>query len=624
MLQNIRDNSQGWIAKTIIGLIIVLMALTGFDAIMTATSNRQDAAEVNGEAIGLNELGRAVDMQRRQLAQQFGDQFDPALLDEKLLREAALKGLIDRTLLLQGATDAGFAFSQQALDQLILLTPEFQVDGKFDPARYDQVIRQMGFGRLEFRQMLEQEMLVGQLQAGLAGSGFVTEQEVRSFADLERQTRDFASLAIAAKGESIEVSDADIQAYYSEHASEFMTPEQVLVEYVELKKDAFFAQVEVSDEDIQAEYEKQVANLGEQRRASHILLESGGELSDEQARAKLDELKVRIAAGEDFAALAKEFSQDPGSAANGGDLGFAGEGVYDEAFEAALFALQPGEVSAPVQSEFGWHLIRLDELQAAEVPSLDSLRPQLERELKAQQVEQRFVEVSKELEDAAYEAADLLQPAQELGLEVKQAEPFGREGGEGLAANRQVVQAAFSSELLTEGRNSTALELDPSTVVVLRVKEHRKPEPQLLAQLSDSLRERIRQERAAEAAKVRGEALLAELRAGQTPALQADSGESWQPFEAVARGDEDIDPRVLQALFRMPRPVSAEQPSFAGLSLANGDYLLLRLDGVSSAAGELSAEELEMYRRFLASRRGQQDFQAFQRQLQAEAQIERF
>lgn len=620
MLQNIRDNSQGWIAKTIIGLIIVLMALTGFDAIMTATSTRQDAAEVNGERISLNELSRAVDMQRRQLAQQFAGQFDPALLDEGLLREAALKGLVERKLLLQGAGAAGFAFSQPALDQLILLTPEFQVDGKFDAGRYDQVIRQMGFGRMEFRQMLEQEMLIGQLQAGLAGSSFVTDEEVRSFAALEQQTRDFASLAIRARADEVAVSEADIQAYYSEHASEFMTPEQVLVEYLELKKDAFFDQVEVSDEDIQAEYEKQIANLGEQRKASHILLESG----DAQARAQLEALKARIDAGEDFAALAREFSQDPGSAANGGDLGFAGEGVYDPAFEEALFALAVGEVSAPVRSEFGWHLIRLDDVQSAAVPSLDSLRPQLERELKALQVEQRFVEVSKELEDAAYEAADLLQPAQELGLEVRQLEPFGREGGEGIAANRQVIQAAFSSEVLVEGRNSTALELDPSTVVVLRVKEHRKPEPLALEALSDSLRERIRQERAAAAAKSRGEALLGELRAGQTPALQAASGEAWQLFEAAGRGDEDIDPRVLQALFRMPHPASAEQPSFAGLSLANGDYLLLRLNGVNSAAAELSAEELELYRRFLASRRGQQDFQAFQRQLQGEAQIERF
>lgn len=624
MLQNIRDNSQGWIAKTIIGVIIVLMALTGFDAIMNATSNSQDAAEVNGESVSRDELSRAVDMQRRQLAQQLGGQFDASMLDDKLLRDSALKALIDRKLLLQGAADAGFGFSQQALDQLILLTPEFQQDGKFNADRFDQVIRQMGYSRLQFRTLLEQEMLIGQLRAGLAGSGFVTDQEVRAFAALERQTRDFATLAIKARPDQLQVSAEQIKAYYDEHASEFMTPEQLLVEYVELKKDAFFDQVKVSDEEIQAQYEKEIANLGEQRKASHILLETGDKLSDEQAKGKLAELRARIDKGEDFAALAKEFSQDPGSAGNGGDLGFAGQGVYDAAFETALFALKVGEVSAPVKSEFGWHLIRLDAVQAAEVPSLASLKPQLERDLKAQQVEQRFVEATKTLEDAAFEAADLAQPAQELGLEVKQAAPFGREGGEGIAANRQVVEAAFSQEVLTEGANSSALELDPDTVVVLRVKEHRKPEQQALAQLSATLSERIRKEQAAAAAKSRGEALLGELRQGKTPVIQAESGESWQVSEAVTRSAEGVNPQVLQALFRMPKPAAADKPSFAGLSLGNGDYLLLRLDGVSAAEGELSAEELAMYRRFLASRSGQQDFLAFQRQLQSEAKIERF
>ncbi len=620
MLQNIRDNSQGWIAKTIIGVIIVLMALTGFDAIMNVASNRNEAAEVNGEPIALGELSRAVDMQRRQLQQRFGGQFDASLLDEKLLRSSALDALIERKLLLQGAAQAGFGFSQPALDQLILLTPEFQQDGKFSAERFDQVIRQMGYDRLQFRQLLEQEMLIGQLQAGLAGSGFVTEEEVRAFAALERQTRDFASLTLQADSAAVSISDEQLKAYYDEHASEFMTAEQVRIEYVELKKERFFDQVEVSAEELQAEYEKEIANLGEQRKASHILLETGDALNDEQARAKLEELRQRILAGEDFAALAKEFSNDPGSAAAGGDLGYAGQGVYDVAFEEALFALQVGQVSAPVKSEFGWHLIRLDDIQAAEVPSLDSLKPQLERELKTQKVEQRFVEVTKELEDAAFESADLQQPAQELGLEVREAAPFGREGGEGIAANRQVVQAAFSTEVLTEGANSAALELDPDTVVVLRVKEHRKPEQQPLEQLADTLRDKLRREQAAEQARQRGEALLAELREGKAPSVAGE----WQSHAATGRDQEGVDPQLLEALFRMPKPASAEQPSFAGLSLANGDYVLLRLQGVGSAGAELGAEELAMYRRFLASRSGQQDFQAFQRQLREQAEIERF
>ncbi|MFI8610784.1 SurA N-terminal domain-containing protein [Pseudomonas sp. NPDC077649] len=615
MLQNIRDNSKGWIAKTIIGLIVLLMAFTGFEAILTGTSNSQNAAAVNGDEVTLNELGQAVEMQRRQLLQQLGRDFDASLLDERLLRESALKGLIDRKLLLQGAGDADFAFSQAALDQVILQTPEFQVDGRFDAARFDQVIRQMGYGRLQFRRMLEEEMLIGQLRAGLGASSFVTEQEARTFASLERQTRDFASLAIKADPATVELADGDVQAYYDEHASEFMSPEQVVLEYVELHKDSFFDQVEVSDEELQPLYQSEIANLAEQRQAAHILIEG----DDEAARTQLEELKARIDAGEDFAALAKEFSQDPGSAADGGDLGYAGPGVYDPSFEEALYALQQGQVSAPVKSEFGWHLIKLLGVQAPEVPSFDSLKDKLARDYKAQQVEQRFVEATKQLEDAAFEASDLAQPAQELGLEVKVSEAVGREGGAtGVTANRQVLQAAFSPEVLEDGNNSSTIELDPSTVVVVRVKEHKKPEQLPLEQVAESIRSHLLQERAAAAAKAEGEKLLAAVQAGE------GSSESWQVQEAATRSQEGVEPKVLQALFRMPKPVAAGTPTYAGVTLNNGDYVLLRLDGVNVPEQALSAEELGMYRNFLASRAGQQDFAAYRKQLEAKADIERF
>ena len=615
MLQDIRDNSRGWIAKTIIGLIVMLMAFTGFEAIVTGTSNRNNAAKVNGDTITLNELGQAVEMQRRQLLQQLGRDFDASLLDEKLLREASLKGLIDRKLLLQGARDAGFAFSQPALDQVILKTPEFQTEGRFDPARFDQVIRQMGYTRLQFRQMLEEEMLIGQLRAGLGASSFVTEDQARAFASLERQTRDFASLVIKADSAATKVSDEDVKSYYDEHAAEFMSPEQVVLEYVQLDKDSLFDSVDVTDEELQPLYQSEIANLSEQRQAAHILIEG----DDDAAKKKIEEIKARIDAGEDFAALAKEFSQDPGSAANGGDLGYAGQGVYDPAFEEALYALKPDQVSQPVHTAFGWHLIKLLGVQGAEVPSFDSLKEKLARDYKAQQVEQRFVELSKQLEDAAFEASDLAQPAQELGLKVQVTEPFGREGGaSGITANRQVLQAAFSPEVLEDGNNSSTIELDPSTVVVIRAKQHLKPEQLPLEQVAESIRGHLQQERASAAAKAEGERLLAAAKAGENPR------KDWAVQEAVTRSQEGVEPKVLQALFRMPKPESKDAPSFAGVVLNNGDYVVLRLDGVSVPEAALSEQELGMYRNFLASREGQQDFAAYRKQLEAKADIDRF
>lgn len=617
MLQNIRDNSQGWIAKTIIGVIVVLMALTGFDAIIQSTSNSQNAADVNGEKITQSSLNAAVDMQRRQLIQQFGKDFDASLLDDKLLRQASLDSLVDRTLLLQGAKEAGMGFSDASLDQLILQTPAFQVDGKFNAARFDQILQQQGMGRMEFRERLKQDVLVSQLQASLAASNFVTDAELENFVRLDKQTRDFASQTIHIDTKSVDISDDELKAYYDEHKDQYMSPEQVVVEYVELRKESFFAQAEASDEELQALYQKEIANLAEQRRAAHILLEVNDKLSDEQAKAKLAEVAERLKQGEDFAKLAEEVSQDPGSASNGGDLGFAGPGVYDPEFEKSLYALKKDEVSAPVRSSFGWHLIKLLDVQAPEVPSFDSLKAKLEREVKAQQVEQRFVEAAKELEEASFEASDLAQPAQELGLQVQTSGAFGREGGEGVAANRQVVQAAFSPEVLEDGANSGAIELDPDTTLVLRVKEHKKPTLLPLEEVSAGIRDTLSRKKASEAAKAEGEALLAQLRDGGA------SGKDWKVMEAATRSQEGVEPEVLQALFRMAKPEDGKS-SFAGLTLNNGDYVVLRLDGVGQAKAELSAEEKTSYRRFLASRAGQQDFAAYREQLKESADIERF
>ena len=617
MLQRIRDNSQGWIAKTIIGLIVLLMALTGVEAIFNSSGSRGEVAQVNGEAITQTDLGRAVTMQRDQLLQQLGAGFDPAQLDEALLRDAALRDLIDRTLLLQAARDAGFAFSQAALDQVILKTAEFQVDGQFNAQRFDQVIQRLGYSRADFRRLLEQEMLIGQLQAGIAGTAFSSDAQVKAFIGLDQQTRDFRQVVMAANPAAATVSDEEVAQYYEANEQRFRTPEQVVVDYVELKKERFFDQVEISESALEELYQKQVADLAEQRRAAHILVEVNDQRDDAQAKAAAEALRARIEAGEDFAAVAREASDDAGSAPEGGDLGFAGPGVYDPAFEQALYALQKEQVSEPVRSEFGWHLIKLLDTQAPEVPALEALRPELERQLREAGVEQRFVEASRQLEASAYEASDLSQPASELGLDVQTTPAFGREGGQGVAANRQFVQTAFSDGVLVDGMNSSLLELDPETVVVLRVKQHLKPETQPLEQVREGIVQRLQAEKAAEQAKAEGEALVARLKAGE------DVGTlDWKTFEAAGRAAEGVDPAVLQAVFRMPHPVEGKS-THGGVALGNGDYVVLQLDGVAQPESLDDPQLLPEYRRFLASRSGQLQFNAYLDHLRATADIER-
>ena len=624
MLQNIRDNSQGWIAKTIIGIIVALMAFTGIEAIFQASTNtKQDVAKVNGEAITQTELSQAVDMQRRELMQRFGKDFDASLLDEKLLRDAALKGLVDRKLELQGAADSKFSFSEAALDQVILQTPQFQVDGKFSAERFDQVIRQLGYSRLQFRQMMTQEMLIEQVRNGIGASAFVTDAQVLAFSRLEKQTRDFATVNIKANPAAVKLTDDEVKAYYDQHAKEFMTPNQVVIDYLELRKSSFFDQVTVKDDELQAAYEKETANLAEQRRAAHILIEVNDKVTDAQAKAKIEEIQARLAKGEQFEALAKEFSQDPGSASNGGDLGFAGRGVSDPDFEAALYALNMDQVSAPVRSTFGWHLIKLLGVEAPEVPSFASLKGKLTRELKTQQVEQRFVEAAKQLEDAAFEASDLAQPASDLKLTVHTSAPFGREGGEGVAANRAVVTAAFSPEVLDEGANSTAIELDPETIIVLRAKEHLKPAQLPLESVAAAIRTQMTKERASAAAKTHADELIASLRDGKTPLNQPIDGQAWKVTAAATRSQEAIDPVVLQALFRMPKPAAKDKPTFTTVTLADGSLVIVRLNSVNEAAAP-SDDEKAQYRRFLASRVGQQDFAAYRKQLETKAEIKKY
>jgi len=623
MLQNIRDNSQGWIAKTIIGVIVLLLSLTGFEAIFGGFRSGSLAAKVNGEAISQNELEQAVQIQAAQLAQQLserlGANFDASRLDEKELRESALRGLIERRLLLQNASEEKLRFSAKSLDQLILQTPEFQQDGKFSAERFDQALRSMGYSRMQYRNLLESEMLIAQMRLGLVSSGFVTDEEVQAFARLERQTRSFASLHFAAQPEQVKVSDEDIRAWYDAHPNDYMSPEQVVVQYLELKKQGFIERATASEEALQAAYQREIASLAEQRNAAHILIEVGGKLNDAQAKAKIETIAERLSKGEDFAALAKEFSDDTGSAGEGGELGYAGRGVYEAPFEQALYALKVGEVSAPVRTDYGWHLIKL--LGEPTVPSFASLKAKLAQSVKAQQAAQDFAEAKRSLEAAAFEAADLAQPAQEFNLALQTTPAFGRDGGEGIASNRDVLQAAWSAEVLEEGSNSKLIDLDADTALVLRVKAHQKSEPLAFEQVASQIREQLTAQRAREQAKEKGEQRLAQLREGK---MDAAAGETWQPIENASRNQEGVDPLVLQTLFRLPHPQSADKPQWSGITLDNGDYLIVRLSSVNEPEVSLAAEEKAFYQQALASRRGAEDFAAFRQQLQQQAKIKRY
>lgn len=616
MLQNIRDNATGWISKTIIGVIAALLALTGFEAIFQSVSNSNVAATVNGQEISRNELQQAMDMQRRQMQRDYGDNIDINSIDDKVIREAALEGLIGRALVADATRNAKFGFPLEMLNNTIRQTPEFQVNGQYNPGLYVQLVNQMGFTPDQYIGALSQDMQLNQLRAGIMGSTFITDAQLQHFAKIERQTRDFAYTTLA-KPESVDVSDADVKAYYDANQDSFKSPEQAVIEYIQVSKDQLIDDQPVSDEQLRDQYAKEIAGLAEQRRAAHILIEVNDQVDEKAAKAKADDLEKRIAAGEDFSALAKANSDDLGSSLEGGDLGFAGTGVYDQAFEEALYALEKGQVSAPVRGEYGWHIIKLVDVRKPEVPSFESLKAKLKLDVVAQNVESKFIDLSKELSEKTFEAnGDLQQPASELKLKVQVSEPFTRQGLEtGVLSNKRVLQAVFSPEVLEDGNNSELIELDPSNVLVLRVKEHIESKHLELADVAADIKQQLVLQKATEQVKEQGEKLIAQFKQGE--ALE----QKWVEEKAVARAQENLDPYIVQALFRMPKP-EADKATYAGLSLANGDYVVMRLSAVNEDGAALSDEELAMYKQFFTSRAAQDAFNIYVEQLRADAKIE--
>ncbi|MCO5786020.1 peptidylprolyl isomerase [Pseudomonas sp. G11-1] len=626
MLQNMRDKAQSWVAKVIVGVIVLVFAMTGWESISRFTSNDQKAAEVNGTVISTAEFEQAVSLQRRQLTQQLqqlGEQFDPDMIDERLLRESVLEGLIQRAVLLEGAQDANLRISEQMVDHMLLNTPDFQTNGQFDANRFDVVIRNMGMSsRMAFRDLVRQELMLAQLRNAYQATSFATPAERQMLARLENQSRDFAVIELDTDAASVEVSDAEVEQYYNDNQADFLTEEQVVLETLTLSRSDFFEGAEVDEAALESLYQREVGNLTEQRRASHILFE----VSDDEA-AVLEEaaaVKARLDAGEDFAALAKEVSDDPGTSNNGGDMGYVEHGSFDPAFDDALFALEENQVSEPVRSRFGVHLVKLTDLQSPEVPSLESMRPTLEQELKAEQVERRFVEASRELANLAYESEDLAEPARILNVEVETHGPLERSGGEGLTANPRIMAAAFAEDVLVDRRNSQLIELDADTVAVVRVKEHLKPEQRPLDEVRAEIADLLQFRKASELAAERAEQWVTQLEQGEldTQALAAELGNEWQVHEAISRSDRDVTQALLRNVFTMSKPGST--PEYAHFRQPDGSQWIVELRGVSIPEEALAEADSPMYGDYIAGQTGEQDFAGVQQQLQDQADIERF
>lgn len=627
MLQTIRENSQSIVAKVIVGLIVVTFALFGVESLVSLTAGSNAPATVNGEEIAERQLLLGVELQRRQLLSQMGENADPALLDDALISNMVLDGLIEQAVLTQAASGEGQVFSDRMIDQMLVNTPAFQVDGKFDRAQFEAMLRNAGFTPLTYRDALRKEKLIEQQRSAYLLSSFALENELDRVIKLDQQSRDLQYFVLSAPAlkETLTVSDEAVKAYFEQHRSDYKTEEQVVIEYLVLDKAQMLDGIEVTDAELDSAYQAMLAGFKgeEERQASHILVEITTDRDQGAALERAQALAARIAAGEAFATVAQAESDDPGSASAGGDLGFNGRGVFVPEFEDALFALEEGTVSEPVLTEFGYHLIQLQAVQSTEAPSFAEVASELKQDLLRQKVEGVYVEQLERLADLTFSSGDLVEPSQALSLAIQQSAPFGRVGGEDdITTNARVISAAYSNELLKERLNSTPIELDSSRSVVLRVKQHLLPREQSLEEVAQQVEATLLEQQVTAALDAQQQEFEDALKAGASLSEVA-ADRALESREGVNRSSGDLPIEVRIAAFKAAKP-DADKPAYTAAILADGSRAVIAVTAVNAGgSAELKPEELAAMQAILGSRSGQYHYADLVAGLKAKADIEK-
>ncbi|MEX2131700.1 MAG: SurA N-terminal domain-containing protein [Pseudohongiellaceae bacterium] len=621
MLQDIRDNSQGLIAKVIIGLMVAVFAMWGVESIIGGFIAPPSVATVNGEQI--NEQQLAINTQN--LLNSLGGNLES--LDQGLLEQIALNQLIEEQLLQQAVAKNNMNVSEDRIDRAILETSAFQINGLFDSNLALRTMASQGYSVPLYRDQLRNSMLLSQLTNTYTSSNFVTEAELEQIAELRLQSRDFRyiSIPIGTRTLGQAISDEEIATYYQANPQEFTIEESVRVAYVLLDKLVLMEELEISEELIIEQYnrERSAFDASTERRASHILFEVGTSLSQEQAEAQAVAAKQRLDSGEDFAALALELSSDAVSAEEGGDIGFSAGTAFPSAIEAALDTLTVGQVSGPVTTEFGVHLIMLTENNENQYPPLEELRERIERELRGSDTELMFAERLESLSNMAFESSDLNAISEQLNLTVMQSEPIARSGGIGLFSSPRVIEAVFSDDVINNGHNSDAIELNDAQAMVLRMLEHTPATVRPLEEVQGEIAVILRTEMERVRAAALGEEILQAMRNGESVEELVTVNElEWLAEQAATRSSGAVNPQLINAVFAMQKPDSGDNPVYQGLSLTNGTYVVIELQKVNPGdLSVLASAEREAMISQMLDEKAQADFNSFIANLREEADI---
>jgi len=629
VIQAFRDNIPKWLTGIILVLIIGPFALWGINSYFSASGDTS-VAKVNGTEISPQDFQQAYQSRYQQLQQAFGTSFKPGMIDEKQLSQEVLRQLINETLLDQQVEKRHYSISDADLVATIQQIPAFQVDGKFSPQVYQATLAANGLTAAGFEQRERQGLNVNQLQNAIQASAFGTPQQLEIDQAVQNEQRQIAYATVSTKQylDQAKVSDADIAAYYKAHDEQFMTPEKVALAYVELDEAQLAKGVQASDAQLQALYEQQIASFkqDETREAQHILIAVNGNdpKADATAKAKAEDILRQLKAGADFAKLAEKYSNDPGSAKNGGDLGWIGRGSMVKPFEDALFNIpKVGDVAGPVRTQYGYHIIKLDGIRSPSTKPFSQVRDQLLAEYQKKQADDQYFALGDQLANLAYEHPDSLQTvSKQLNLPIETVDDVIRDAGSGIAGNPVVRQKAFSDEVLTQGNNSDPIQIGPNHVVVIRVKGHIPSEQKPLTVVRDQIVALLKQQQATQKARQIAQTAEAALKSGQAITQVASKYDlKFTPEKFVNRTDASVPPQVLSAVFVSLKPASGVSES-GTVALADSDQVVFVLTGVKAGnVSDLSKDQIVVKLQELTRLNANAEFAAYLENLRQHAKI---
>lgn len=634
MLQAIRNLFKSWIVIAIFGVLVVVAFLFfGIEGYFSQ-SNATWVAKVDGHEISQQDFTAALNNARQQQLNQPGNTMDPSEFEKPAFKEDVLKRVINRQLLINANDEYGIKVPDAVVRDQIASYPVFQVNGKFDSSSYLAWLAQQGKTAQQFQDEIRSDLATQQVPQAIVATAFATKAEAEAFLRLQLQTRDFSYVELPPPGpteQQQQVTDAQVADYYRQHQADFMTPEEVSVDYIDLDAATMKFTPDLSDKALQARYDKEKARFVSppQWEVAHILIKLPAKPTDAQKQAALAKAQkveaLAKAPGADFAKLAEQYSDDLGSRRQGGDLGWLSKGDAGPEFQAALDKMEKGGISDPVLTTDGYHVIDVRDVRKGHTETFAQVRDQLVQEATKDARQDHYRDVGSKLTDMIYNDPTSLKPAAEkLGLTIQTTPLFGRDGAKtGLAADPKVVKAAFSDLVLVQGNTSDPIDLGSDHMVVIHVARHVPAAVKPLAEVSGQIKQAVVQQRVDAAARKIADAAFAKLQGGEKlDALAQAAGQAVQQKAGVMRNATDLDPDLLKAVFEMAHPAKGADTQ-ALVPTEKGRYALVVLNAVKPGdSSKVPAEAQGFLREQMARAYGAADIDAFLDVLRGKAKIE--